>query len=783
MIGQTLGRYRIVEKLGAGGMGEVYRAHDEQLKRDVALKVLLADTLADDRARKRFRREAETLSKLNHPNIAQIHDFGSQDELDFLVMEQVPGESLKERLDKGSLPEKELIRLGGQIADALQEAHEQGIVHRDLKPGNVKLTARGQAKVLDFGIAKLLQAATEATTQTFTETHSLAGTLPYMAPEQLRGEEIDARSDLYSFGVMLYEMATARRPFEEKLSTALSDAILHQAPPAPRTVNRRLSAGLENVILKCLEKEPERRYQSAKEARIDLERLGAGIPVAAPARPRPWTRRLAVAAVALVVLAALLVGFNVGGLRDRLLGEPTQITSLAVLPLENLSGDAEQQYFVDGIHEELTATLAKIGSLKVISRSSAMRYQETDKPLQQIAEELGVEAVVEGSVRRAGNQVRVTVQLIKADTDEHLFAENYQRELRDILFLQSEIAQAISRQVQVTLSPQEEARLASARPIDPEAYQAYLKGQHFLAKWTEDGTRKSIEYFLQAIDIDPTYAPAYARLGWAYNNLSFWGYAPPEETLPRVRAAVTRALELDDGLAEAHTVLGSIKLTSDWDWPGAERELRRALELNPDSVDALLEYSFYSAVMGRFDEGIAANKRAIQLDPLTPTTTIGLGWMYYFTRQYDESIRQLEKALELDPNSPYAHMELAWNYADTGKYAEAVASCQKALDLLADDQVILGACGQRYAISGRRDEALKLLDQLMEMSASRYVDAYYIATIHAGLGDVHRTLDWLERAYEQRSPSMVFLKIAPFTDGVRDDPRFQSLLRRMNFPE
>jgi TolB-like protein/tRNA A-37 threonylcarbamoyl transferase component Bud32 len=543
MIGQTLGRYRIVEKLGAGGMGEVYRAHDEQLKRDVALKVLLADTLADDRARKRFRREAETLSKLNHPNIAQIHDFGSQDELDFLVMEQVPGESLKERLDKGSLPEKELIRLGGQIADALQEAHEQGIVHRDLKPGNVKLTARGQAKVLDFGIAKLLQAATEATTQTFTETHSLAGTLPYMAPEQLRGEEIDARSDLYSFGVMLYEMATARRPFEEKLSTALSDAILHQAPPAPRTVNRRLSAGLENVILKCLEKEPERRYQSAKEARIDLERLGAGIPVAAPARPRPWTRRLAVAAVALVVLAALLVGFNVGGLRDRLLGEPTQITSLAVLPLENLSGDAEQQYFVDGIHEELTATLAKIGSLKVISRSSAMRYQETDKPLQQIAEELGVEAVVEGSVRRAGNQVRVTVQLIKADTDEHLFAENYQRELRDILFLQSEIAQAISRQVQVTLSPQEEARLASARPIDPEAYQAYLKGQHFLAKWTEDGTRKSIEYFLQAIDIDPTYAPAYARLGWAYNNLSFWGYAPPEETLPRVRAAVTRALE------------------------------------------------------------------------------------------------------------------------------------------------------------------------------------------------------------------------------------------------
>jgi serine/threonine protein kinase len=320
MIGQTLGRYRIVEKLGEGGMGEVYRARDEQLKRDVAIKVLLAGTLSDEHARKRVRKEAETLSKLNHSHIAQVYDFGTQDGTDYLVMEQVPGESLKEKLDKGSLPEKELVRLGGQIADALDEAHEKGIIHRDLKPGNVKLTDKGQAKVLDFGIAKLLQSASEATTQTLTETHSLAWTLPYMSPEQLCGEPIDGRSDLYSFGVMLYEMATARRPFEEKLSTALSDAILHRAPPSPRTVNRRVSAGLENVILKCLEKDAERRYQSAKEIQIDLKRLGVGIPVAAPARARPWPRRLAVAAVGVVALLALLVGLNVGGIRERLLG-------------------------------------------------------------------------------------------------------------------------------------------------------------------------------------------------------------------------------------------------------------------------------------------------------------------------------------------------------------------------------------------------------------------------------------------------------------------------------
>jgi TolB-like protein/tRNA A-37 threonylcarbamoyl transferase component Bud32 len=496
MIGQTLGRYRIVEKLGAGGMGEVYRAHDEQLKRDVAIKVLLADTLADDHARKRFRKEAETLSKLNHPNIAQIHDFGSQDELDFLVMEQVPGESLKDKLDQGSLPEKELIRLGGQIADALQEAHERGVVHRDLKPGNVKLTAKGQAKVLDFGIAKLLQSVTEATTQTFTETHSLAGTLPYMSPEQVRAEPVDARSDLYSFGVMLYQMATARRPFEEKVSTVLSDAILHQAPPAPRTVNRKLSVGLENIILKCLEKEPER---------IDLERLGAGIPVAAPARARPWTRRLWFAAVGVVALAALLVGWNVGGLRDQLLGRPApgDITSIAVLPLENLSGDPEQDYFADGMTEALITDLSKIGALKVISRTSVMQYKETKKPLPEIAQELNVDAVVEGSVLREGERVRISAQLIEARTDQHLWAQRYERNLTSILALQSEVARAIASEIRIAVTPAEEARLASARSVNPEAHEAYLKGRYYWNQRTAEGFRKAVEYFQQAIEADP----------------------------------------------------------------------------------------------------------------------------------------------------------------------------------------------------------------------------------------------------------------------------------------
>jgi TolB-like protein/Tfp pilus assembly protein PilF len=506
-------------------------------------------------------------------------------------------------------------------------------------------------------------------------------------------------------------------------------------------------------------------------------------PVEAPGPKR--RRRVLVVGLAALAAVALLFALNVGHVRDRLLGRPLpgEITSIAVLPLDNLSGDPEQEYCADGITEALLTELGKISALRVISRQSVMRFKDSAKSLPEIARVLDVDAIVEGAVVREGDQVRITVQVIQVAPERHLWAQSYEQEWRGILALQGEVARTIAREIKVKLTPQEQVRLASARSVNPEAYEAYLKGQYFLAKWTEEGTRKSIEYFLQAIDIDPTYAPAYARLGWAYNNLSFWGHAPPKETLPRVKAAVTRALELDDGLAEAHATLGAIKLSFDWDWLGAERELRRALELNPNSVDALLEHSFYLALMGRFDGAIAANKQAIQLDPLTPTTTISLGWMYYFTRQYDESIRQLEKALELDPNSPYAYMELAWNYADTGKYAEAVAACQKALDLLEEDQVLLGSCGRSYAKSGRRDEAFKLLDQLMEMSASRYVDAYYIASIYDGLGETHRTLDWLERAYEQHSPSMIFLKIEPFTDGVRDDPRFQDLLRRMNFPE
>ncbi|MFQ5777854.1 MAG: protein kinase, partial [Terriglobia bacterium] len=576
MIGKTLSHYRIVEKIGAGGMGEVYRARDERLERDVAVKVLPTGTLADEAARKRFRKEALALSKLNHPHIATVFDFDTQDGLDFLVMEYVPGPSLAETLGDGALSEKEVVRLGGQIASALEEAHGQRVVHRDLKPGNIALTARGDAKVLDFGLAKLVRPVSQATTlDSLSETQGMAGTLPYMAPEQLRGEEVDARTDIHALGAILYEMVTGRRPFPETHGPRLTDAILHQAPPPPGRLKPNLSTRLEEIILKCLEKEPEHRYQSAKELLVDLRRPATPTGVSPRQVPGGSARlrlmvRLGAVGIAVGALLVALVGLNVGGLRDRLTGSVRsgQITSLAVLPLDNLMNDPEQDYFVDGMTEAVITELSKIGALKVISRTSVMRYKETDKSLRAIAADLGVDAIVEGSVLRSGDRVRITAQLIDASTDEHLWADNFDRSLGDILALHSDVAQAIAREIKIAVTPEEEAHLASARPVNPEAHEAYLKGDYHWNKFTREGFAQSLGYFQQAIEIDPDYAPAYAGMARAYSVLGVFGGLVPSETHPKAKTAALKALELDDTLAQAHVALGMTMLLYDWDWAG-----------------------------------------------------------------------------------------------------------------------------------------------------------------------------------------------------------------------
>jgi len=586
VVGQTLGHYRIVEKIGAGGMGEVYRARDEHLARDVAIKILPPGTLSDESARKHFHKEALILSQLNHPNVATIHDFDTQQGVDFLVMEYIPGITLSEKVAAGPMPEKEVLRLGVQLAEGLAAAHEHGVVHRDLKPGNLRLTDDGRLKILDFGLAKLRHPVTaSAATESLSETRAMAGTVPYMAPEQLLGEAIDARTDIHSSGSVLYEMATGQRPFAELEQAQLITAILHRPPRPPAALNPRLSPELARIIGKCLEKEPENRYQSARELAIDLRRLQTGVLSEgwlAATRSRWWlTKSVGLGLGILVSVIVLLIAFNFGRLRERMFGraDMPRIESLAVLPLENLSGDPTQEFFVDGMTDALIAGLAQIKAVKVISRTSVMHYKGTNETIPQIARELGVDGIVEASVMRSGGRVRLTAQLIDARQDRHLWASNYERAMTDVLALQSELVQAITDEIRIQVSPQEKARLTQSRPVNPEAYEAYLKGMFYLYKKTPEGFSKGMALLQLAIKKDPTNPLPYAGLALAYPIIYHGpgGAIPPREGFPLARAAATKALELDESLAQAHLALAAVKLYFDWDWVGAEREFRRAL--------------------------------------------------------------------------------------------------------------------------------------------------------------------------------------------------------------
>jgi serine/threonine-protein kinase len=763
-------------------MGEVYKAHDERLDRDVAVKVLPSGTLADEHARKRFRKEALALSKLNHPNIATVFDFDTQEGVDFIVMELVEGGSLTEKVKTGPLTQKEISNLGAQIADALEDAHECGIVHRDLKPGNIIVTPKGRSKVLDFGLAKLTKpVSNEATTEALTEAHAVAGTLPYMAPEELRGGRADHRVDLYSFGVVLYEMATGRRPFEHKLSTALADAIIHELPEPPSAHNRKVSPGLENIIIKALEKDPEHRYQSAREMRADLERLSAPVPVVAPKRRSAGAGRWMWAAGCAVAVIATVFLLNVGGLRDTMLGElVAHIDSIAVLPLENLSDDPEQEYFADGMTDELIGQLAQISALKVISRTSVMQYKDARKPLPAIARELNVEAVVEGTVRRSGERVRITAQLIEAATDRNLWAGSYERDMKDIFTLQSEVAQAIVHEIQIALTPEEEARLARARPVDPEVYEACLKARHHLNLRRLD---EAMEYIQEAMNKDSTYAPTYVLLARYYRYLPYYFGSAPNDVFPKARAAAIKALELDSSLAEAHINLAYVLFAYDWKWSDAERQYKRALELNPGLEDAHSNYGLFLSAMRRHEEAIVEVKKAQELDPLSPNSNLNLGKVYYFARRYEEAIEQLQVTIEMYPNFWAAYAQLGYAYGLREMYEEAIASLHEAISLSGEaDPRTMTWLAQVYALSGKRDEARKILDELLELEEQRYVSPGHIGCIYASLDEKEQAFQRFEEAYEIRDGDMSFIQTGLLVP-LDDDPRFQDLLRRMNFPE
>jgi eukaryotic-like serine/threonine-protein kinase len=790
-IGQILGHYRIVEQIGAGGMGVVYRAHDEQLDRYVALKMLPAGTLADEGTRTRFRKEALALAKLDHPNVATIHEFGSQNGVDFLVTAYVPGITLNTKIDAGALPEAEVISLGIQLAAGLAAAHEQGVIHGDLKPGNLRLTPDGRLKILDFGLARLIEPEGDDTlTATLTKSQGVTGTLPYMAPEQLRGQKADFRSDIWAAGAVLYEMATGERPFKEQTAPALAADIIHKAPPAPRSLKPDMSPGLEAIIRRCLEKEPEKRYQSANQLAIDLRRPQTpgvdqtSAPEAAPIRNlgRGW-RLLAFGALAVIVVAVALVGLNLGGVRDRLFEKPAaaRIHSIAVLPLENLSGNTEEDYFADGTTDALITELSKVSALRVISRQSVMRYKGSKKPLQEIARELNVDALVEGSVLHSGDRVRVVANLIDASNDQHLWAETFDRKVSDILALQSDFAWSITREVQAKLSSQERARLANTHPINPEAYQLYLKGRYYWYKLNPEGMQKAIEYFQQALEKDPAYAPAYAGLAFTYESLAFFTVLPPREMMPKAKAAAVKALEIDDNLAEAHASLGWAAFTYDLDWPAAGKHLERALVLNPASPLAHSYYSLYLGALGRSEEGLAEAKRALDLDPVSPAILNYVVVQLYMARRFDEAIDQCRKTLELDPSFTPAHGTLGHVYAAKGMYREALAEYEKSA-LTGVSPASTAFVGYAHARLGQRNQAFRVLDQLRAASKQRYVPALSFAIVYVGLGEKEQAFLWLEKAYEERTNSLAYLKVTATWDPLRSDPRFADLVRRIGLP-
>jgi len=795
LLDAEISHYRILSKLGTGGMGVVYEAEDIRLGRRVALKLLPQNLARDPIALQRFEREARAASSLNHPNICTIYEVEEHDHQPVIVMELLEGKSLKERIREGPIASDELLDFGIQISDALEAAHAKGIIHRDIKPGNIFVVGSERVKILDFGLAKILSAHV-AEDRPEEESLTLEGVIPgttsYMSPEQVRGEEIDARSDLFSLGVVLYEMATGERPFVGKNRVVLMNAILNEQPSAPSEANPSLPSGLDTVIAIALKKDRERRYLHAADICSDLKRLKepkgkapsavtSAVSTRLEVHPVPGRTtlhtRVWLSSILAVTLLLLLVSAAAKWNKRHSAGAPSAaIRSIAVLPLENLTGDPAQQYFSDGMTDALITNLAQIASLRVISRTSTMHYRDSRKALPEIASELGVDAIVEGSVARSGNRVRIDAQLIQASTDRHLWAKGYERDIQDVLALQSEVARTIATEVQIQLSANEQARL-SARAVNPDAYEAYLKGRYFWNKRNKEALNKSIEYFSDAIRLDPGYAAAYAGLADAYNNT---GCGMPSglamtEAGPKAKAAALKAVELDDNSAEAHTALGMEKACYEGDEAGAESEYKHAIALNPNYATA---HHFYAVLLlgWRDQEGLDQIQQARRLDPMSPNINGMLGDYLMETREFDKAVEQFRKTVELDPQQYNSRVRLGFAFAVVHRYADAESEFKKAEEISPGSLSSRTALAYIYGLEGRKAQAEEILAKTKPL-ALKAGHPWLVCLVYVGLNRKDEAMQWLEKAYEQGD--FYFNLKDPLLDPLRSDLGFQDLERRV----
>ncbi len=789
MIGTKVSHFEITDKLGEGGMGEVWLARDIRLGRTVALKILPPERAESEDRRRRFEDEARAASALNHPGIAHIYDVGDAGGIHFIAMEHVDGESLDQRMARTPLTTSEIVDLGARLADALAAAHGQGVTHRDIKPSNLMITREGRLKVLDFGLAKLRPAlgegGGEATTQTMTQPGAVMGTVQYMSPEQALGKEADHRSDIFSAGVVLYEMAAGRLPFKGTTPTETITEIVRSEPESVSGISPATPPELERIIRKCLEKDASRRYQSARELAVDLDNLKrdteSGVTVMALERRAP--SRAAMVGVAIAAVIMVVVGFMLVR-SDLWTSKSESIESIAVLPFENGTGDTDIEYLCDGLTESLISTLSQIPELRVISRRSAFAFKDTDDDPKTIGRKLGVQALLMGRLVERGAQLAVSAELVDVSDNHQLWGGRFNREQGDVLTIEEELTKTIAQTLKIELTADTAEKLDRRFAVDPEAHRLYLKGRQFSIGSARE-MNKAVEYFQQAIAKDPGYAQPYAGLADAYITQALHGVISREEALERSKAAVRQALEIDANLAEALAASAESKYLFEWDWEGAERDLERAIEVNPGSDFARISYAYFLSAVGRFDDAIEQATIAKELDPLSPSAFHLVAYSLMGKREYDRAAAEFRAALDLNPNWTWGYIKLAKTYADNGQCEEAFATAEDAEAELHGGGTPLARSwmGYTYGTCGDTERAEAALQTLDEFAENAYVDPFAYGIIYAALGDSNQLLDELERSVDDHSVLAVFLSVVPtyYMPGIEDDPRFQSLMERIGF--